>query len=193
MIRVRVLPLLALLLCQGCGFYYKALSQEAVPPARITKAKIYRVRPLSLEKLAKPADYETEAQWREETRALAAEFHQEVMDESSNQGLAGRVKPAALDEAVAEGVLVQSEVVGIRREWSAFAGGFDFLEVEITLLQRPGDEVLFKGRVEVSSKRYGPVGWRAQAFPGRLALASWNLAVPIVSVIKTGKIAPVED
>lgn len=189
----RVLPLLALLVCQGCGFYYKALNQEAVPPARITKAKVYRVRPPSFEKIPKPGDYETEAQWREETRALAAEFHQEVIDESGNQGLAGRVKPASRVEAVDQGILVLAEVVGIRREWNTFAGGFDFLEVEITLLQKPGDEVLFKGRVDVSSKRYGPVGWRAQAFPGRLALATWNLAAPIVSVIKKGRIAPLQD
>ena len=189
----RVLPLLALLLCQGCGFYYKALNQEAVPPARITKAAVYHVRPPSFEKLAKPDDYETEAHWREETRALAAEFHQEVIDEAGNQGLAGRVKAVGLDEAVTSGILVQSEVKGIRREWNTFAGGFDFLDVELTFTQLPGGEVLFKGRVEVSSKRYGPVGWRAQAFPGRMALATWNLATPLVCVIKKGKIVPPED
>ena len=85
------LPLLALFICQGCGYYHKTLSQEAGPPARITKAALYQVLPPSFEKIPKPEDYESEAQWREETRGLAGEFHQAVADEVSSLEITAKV------------------------------------------------------------------------------------------------------
>ncbi len=183
----------ALLLCQGCGFYYKAVRQEAMPPANITRAPAFKVRPISFEKLPKPGDYETEAQWRADTRGLAPEFIEEITDLAGGEGLSGRVSAVKRDEAVTEGVLVVSEVVDIIREYNAFAGGFDFLVVELTFTDAKTGSQLYKGKLMVSSKRYGPVGWRAMAFPGRLALASWNLVPPIISIIKNGKITPEID
>ena len=183
----------ALILCQGCGFYYKALKQEAVPSARITRGGTLHVRPISFEKMSKPGDYETEKQWREETRGLIPEYNEELSDVAGGEGLSGRIKLVKPDEKVTVGILVEAEVVDIRRDWNAFAGGFDYLVVQITFTDVASGEKLYKGQIEASSKRYGPVGWRAQAFPGRLALASWNVVTPIVSIIKSGKITPEQD
>ena len=187
-----VLPLLALLVGPGCGFYHKTLSQEAGPPARITKAALFQLLPPSFEKIPKPEDYESEAQWREETRGLAAEFHEAVADEVSSQDVTAKVVPAPPGQTPPSGILVEPMVLSIRREWRMVAGGYDFLTVELTVSQLPGKDLLYKGQVEVSSKRYGPVGYKASTFPGRLGLATWNLAGPIVSVIKKGKIIPPE-
>jgi len=186
------LPLLALFICQGCGYYHKTLSQEAGPPARITKAALYQVLPPSFEKIPKPEDYESEAQWREETRGLAGEFHQAVADEVSSLEITAKVAPATPGVTPPSGILVEPVVLGIRREWRMVAGGYDFLTVAITVTKLPDKVVLYKGEVEVSSKRYGPVGYRAARFPGRLGLATWNLAGPIASIIKKGKIIPPE-
>ncbi len=192
------LLLLALLLTfgfsSGCGtlYYYSTKVQETKDQAALQKAPVYYVKHISFDQIPKPEDYESEQQWREEIDHLMPEYEEEVSAWAKEANLVGKVIPLKKDQKADKGVLVEAEVKNIRREWSGFSGGFDYLTSDIRFTDVQSGEVLFTAEVETTSLRYGPIGWRANAFSGRLAFNTWNVVRAIFSAIQNGKIDPLQ-
>jgi len=188
-----VLLLLSMGLATGCGSFYRTLAQQSHAAGNAIKsAPLFKIRPLSWEGVPRPEDYDTDESWREETRNLAPAFAAEVNRIARQEGLAGRVSMAGPNEKVQEGVLVDARVVDLRRTWNPITSGFDFITVELKFHDVTSGAMLYQGKLEVSSKRYPPVGWRGATLAGRLTFAGWNLMRPLFSIIKTGRVDPEE-
>jgi hypothetical protein len=179
------------LLLGGCAPpYYITQAQSPTSPQKVTSASIVRVRAIDFSKIPLPAGYDA-PQWTADTKDIMPEFFEQIGKEADGEGVAAKVKNAQLEDAIADGVVIESVVVGYRPEYNGFSGGFDYLKVRLQAIDAASKAVLYEGTVEVTSKAYGVgMGFRAGSQRNRLSFCAWNLAKPIVSIVKTGKIDP---
>lgn len=186
--------LAAACLTSGCGYAYKVQKQDAYEVGPITSSQKIYVRPPVFDKMTpRPEDYENEQDWATDVADIQKEFGEQVTATAESHGLAGRVVPATLTQEVKDGVLVETDVVKFRPEWSAMGGGYDFLTLHVRFLDADSGKKLYESELEVTTKIWGPVGWRANSISGRLAIASWNMLPPVMSIVKTGAISPLQD
>jgi len=183
------------LVASSCGYFYKVKKQEPVDAAAIKSASTFKWRPISFAEIERLADYyESDEDWQTDIRDVQKEYLEVVTERVAEAGLAAKVSTVGLQAAVTEGVIIVPVVKRIKQDYSVVGGGYDYLYVDLLFQDAASQKTLFTGQVEcTSSTFFGPTGWRASSIDGRLALASWNTIAPIISVIKSQKIQPLEQ
>lgn len=179
----------------GCGgYYYKVIKQEPVDAPALASAAAFKWRPISFAAIERLEDYESDEAWMTEVRDVQKEYLEVVNERLADDGLTGKVATVGLNDAVSEGVVIEPAVKRIKREFSGATGGYDYLYVDLVFKDAATQKVLFQGEVESTSHHaFGPTRWRQQSLNGRLSFASWNTIGPIISIIQSQKIEPLQD
>ena len=181
------------LLLGGCGFYHRTIKENTIDAGAISNAGKFMIRPISFAKMnGRPEAYETDQEWATDVADIHKEYAEEVAIVAEEYGLKDKTVMLTTNQEVSEGILVEADVIGMRLEYNAFSGGFDFLTTAIKFTDVASGKVLYEGEIETSSKRMGLVGWKGASFPGRVSMACWNVVRPLFAIMKYGQIKPKE-